>query len=98
LCRHYLRQSENHALGARPLADVRDEVEILAEKYQAVIAEDDQTYKELSFCELLDIYELQASKVECRRFLLRMPHLFTVDCLRSPYAVCNAFRPKVDRA
>ncbi len=43
--------------GARALADVRDEVEILVEKYQAIIAEDDESYKQLSLCELLDIYE-----------------------------------------
>jgi hypothetical protein len=43
--------------GARALADVLDEVEILVEKYQAAIAEDDESYKQLSLCELLDIYE-----------------------------------------
>ena len=43
--------------GARALADVRDEVEILVEKYQAIIAED-ESYKRLSLCKLLDIYEI----------------------------------------
>jgi hypothetical protein len=34
---------------------VLDEIESLAEKFQAEIEEEDETYKELSLCELLDL-------------------------------------------
>jgi hypothetical protein len=43
--------------GTRLLDDVRDEIAILAEKFQAVISEDDKTYTEMTLCEMLDIYE-----------------------------------------
>ncbi len=43
--------------GTRLLDDVRDEIADMAEKFQAVISEDDRMYTEMTLCDMLDIYE-----------------------------------------
>ncbi len=39
------------------LDDVRNEIADMAEKFQAVISEDDRTYTEMTLCDMLDIFE-----------------------------------------